>query len=63
MNDIVGYDLITDLRHKRQINGGNEKINRMTGDLEPVLVNDFISGASQDGVNEKTFFVTTIEDF
>ncbi len=63
MNDLPGNDPVAHLGHKRQIDGGNEKIDGMAGDLESVLVDDFVTCSAQDGIHDILLFVTAIKDF
>ncbi len=63
MHDLAGNDLVSDLRNKRQILGGNKKIDGVTIDLESVFVDNFVPGTAQNGVDGIAFFVTAIEDF
>ncbi len=63
MDDIPGNDLVAGFRLQRQIDGGNEKIDGVTDDLEAVFVDDFILGTSENGVDRISFFVATIDNF
>ncbi len=51
VNDIVRNDLIADLGNERQVDGVNEKIDGMTGNFEAVLVDDFILGTAENGID------------